>query len=325
LPIVLFSSTHQRAVLDVVKDKPNIITSFAKPIISGYVEREGSVQALTEAVKRGLDLHEMRVAWKAIIESTNWGRPPSFEVAVANEFVVFNDTASGTLPWRRKGGLSLMRRRHATAVIPQLTGEHLIRRLAEYYRRYLMRGLFFDFISVPFEFLEGVVSGPAVQAVPSIRKSSSLSFSAELDLPNNCVCEALQNIRNRKDHGQVACEELPYWDYYEPYCGKIVVTLFLMWLDFIFRTGDSGNLHNWVVLNQKLENLLRKRYPTLPRIFTPKTLAGESVRWEDFAVYAMVSACKTGSEEAYRTGVAGQVISRRVEIALQKLVKLISA
>jgi len=218
-----------------------------------------------------------------------------------------------------------MRRRHAAPVIPKLTGDNLIRRLVEFYRRYLLRGLLFDFISIPFEFLEGVVSGPALQAEPHIPKSSGVSFSAELDLPNNCVCDAFQSIRNRKDHGQIASEALPYWDHYQPYCGKIVVTLFLMWLDFLFRTGGPGNLRNWGVLDQKMEALLRQRYPGIPHVFTAKTLPSEIVDWEDFAVYAMISACKMGSEQEYRAGVSGQVISRRVEIALQKLVKLISA
>lgn len=69
LPIILFSSTHQWDVLNMLKHRPNIITHFAKPLISGYGEEiklHDTVQSLVGAIQEALDLHEARIVWERI-------------------------------------------------------------------------------------------------------------------------------------------------------------------------------------------------------------------------------------------------------------------
>ena len=71
LPIVLFTSSHQRVVSEMLQDHPNIITSFVKPLISGYGEAispTDSVSDLENAIKKAIELHQVRIAWKRICE-----------------------------------------------------------------------------------------------------------------------------------------------------------------------------------------------------------------------------------------------------------------
>ena len=73
LPIVLFTSSHQRVVSEMLQDFPNIITSFAKPLISGYGEAispADSVKDLEDAIKKAIALYEARIAWKRICNIT---------------------------------------------------------------------------------------------------------------------------------------------------------------------------------------------------------------------------------------------------------------
>lgn len=64
LPIILFSSTRQRAVVEMLKDKPNIILEFTKPAIG--IDDADVLESLERAICRAIELHEMRIAWKRI-------------------------------------------------------------------------------------------------------------------------------------------------------------------------------------------------------------------------------------------------------------------
>jgi len=69
LPIVLFSSTHQRDVVDAFGNHPSIITTFAKPVMSGYASVRLDLQSASDldmALRRALRLHRMRVVWTHI-------------------------------------------------------------------------------------------------------------------------------------------------------------------------------------------------------------------------------------------------------------------
>ena len=71
LPIVLFTSSHQRVVSEMLQDFPNVITSFVKPLISGYgelISPEDSMSDLEDAIKKAIELHEARIAWKRICD-----------------------------------------------------------------------------------------------------------------------------------------------------------------------------------------------------------------------------------------------------------------
>jgi hypothetical protein len=71
MPIVLFSSTQSRALIDLFRPFPNIITSFSKPAITGYSREDHLAirlagDRLRAAVKKGLQLHEKRFVWEIL-------------------------------------------------------------------------------------------------------------------------------------------------------------------------------------------------------------------------------------------------------------------
>ena len=69
VPIVVFSSTHQQEVLHAFQERPNIVTSFSKPIVTGYASGDAGATALDELLRSILEairLHRIRPVWEAI-------------------------------------------------------------------------------------------------------------------------------------------------------------------------------------------------------------------------------------------------------------------
>lgn len=69
LPIILFSSTHQSNLMGLFDQYPNVISSFRKPIITGYDggdEERGVLSRLEAAIRRALEFHEARGIWLRI-------------------------------------------------------------------------------------------------------------------------------------------------------------------------------------------------------------------------------------------------------------------
>lgn len=69
LPIILFSSSHQHEVARAFADRPNVIASFSKPIMTGYAHSEATSLAVDElvlAVTDSIRLHRVRPVWQAI-------------------------------------------------------------------------------------------------------------------------------------------------------------------------------------------------------------------------------------------------------------------
>jgi hypothetical protein len=71
MPIILFSSTQQKAVLGLLQPFPNIFTNFAKPTISGYSDQDANslesvVLSLRQDLSDALILHEKRFLWDLI-------------------------------------------------------------------------------------------------------------------------------------------------------------------------------------------------------------------------------------------------------------------
>ncbi|MCA1638229.1 MAG: hypothetical protein LC768_07825, partial [Acidobacteria bacterium] len=67
LPIVLFSSTHQRKLLELVSHRSSIITNFTKPILSEYGENDRAyvlIDNLQRALANAVHLHESRPIWE---------------------------------------------------------------------------------------------------------------------------------------------------------------------------------------------------------------------------------------------------------------------
>jgi hypothetical protein len=70
-PVIIFSSSQQRAVLDLFAPFPNIITSFSKPALTGYADDDLAsanrvVDRLIAATRQALLLHEKRLLWELI-------------------------------------------------------------------------------------------------------------------------------------------------------------------------------------------------------------------------------------------------------------------
>lgn len=71
LPIVLFSSSHQHEIAQAFSHRPNIITAFSKPIVTGYATADATssaVEDLVRALGEAARLHRLRPVWKAIVE-----------------------------------------------------------------------------------------------------------------------------------------------------------------------------------------------------------------------------------------------------------------
>lgn len=68
LPLVIFSSTHQRAVSELLVDRPNVTTRFMKPLVSGYREASPAetVIALRKATEHALDAAVIRAPWERL-------------------------------------------------------------------------------------------------------------------------------------------------------------------------------------------------------------------------------------------------------------------
>jgi len=95
LPILLFSSTRQQAVVDAISHRPGIITSFQKPVVSGYTEERSPhdyVVSLSDALTDALQLHEARCIWKRIVK-TDWKEYPPFRAAGSEKVAVVTENA----------------------------------------------------------------------------------------------------------------------------------------------------------------------------------------------------------------------------------------
>lgn len=73
LPIVLFSSTQQRSVFSLLKNRRNVITEFAKPVVGGYVAQLATrdyTSGFKRAIRHAKELHASRGVWQRIAALT---------------------------------------------------------------------------------------------------------------------------------------------------------------------------------------------------------------------------------------------------------------
>ncbi|MEQ1887496.1 MAG: hypothetical protein ABL967_20735 [Bryobacteraceae bacterium] len=69
LPIVIFSSTHQLEAVHAFADRPNVITCFSKPIVTGYAGAHAgaaAVDGLIQALQQAATLCRVRPVWRSI-------------------------------------------------------------------------------------------------------------------------------------------------------------------------------------------------------------------------------------------------------------------
>jgi hypothetical protein len=224
LPIVLFSSTHQRDVTELLAHRPNIITKFAKPILTGYgeVQRPSmEIVKLTCALNKAINLHEARGVWE---------RLPA---------IAWNDCARpwftlGSDPYNRPGG---------TIVQPRIEGDRLKKFFAYCYEHYLQGEAYYDFASAPFEFIEGVL--------PNLLTDPALDDAFRLDdTIRNQPGFALKNMRHRKAHGYAG---RPRYEKESEEWRMATILEFQIWLDFIRDEQLTDNAASQLVLKSELE------------------------------------------------------------------------
>lgn len=311
LPILLFSSTHQRTLLASVSHRPNIIVSFTKPILSGYGEEDTPARLarnLGKAFAAALELHESRPIWRRIA-GTEWRSTPVFEIAWAaggGKTTVYNSPVTSWPPeaQRTSGGQQP----------PKLKGKRLQVTLADHYRHYIEDANYYDYASVPWEIIEGSLIPDKFLDSPF---NSNPQFSLEPGLSaKNHVAELLRHIRNKKTHGQArppsgAAEFAEY--------RFAALLAFMFFLDFLndetVPPGRGAGRSLW-----ELSAYLRMRYPHLRnrsnKPLKPKFLtANRRVGWLDFVVY---TACHSAQAATTPNG-ATSFLSEMTQDAVREL------
>jgi hypothetical protein len=294
LPILLFSSTHQREVIDPLNRRSNIVTLFSKPLLSGYGEAraaQGLIQDLREALRQSLRLHEARIIWKRI-ESAHWkGRPP---------FKVNDRWENGFLV--KEGYNTVSTARAHDPHIP--TGDaDLSILLGRLYRHYILDEKYYDFSSVPYELIESALTPVEV---------TQRFYNPELELidditeeggSRNQMARALQCLRNRKAHGHAPrphtlCEQEDW--------RHASILAFLLLLDYITSASCSvpqeegllqgGVTDLWRHLRQHYSGELgecRHQWEPDPR----KLGALNALPWLEFVLYTLVWTLKKACQE----------------------------
>jgi len=315
LPIVLFSSTHQRALLASVSHRPNIIVSFTKPILSGYGEDDTPAhlaQNLTKAFATALELYESRPIWRQIVR-TDWRSTPVFGISWPSgdgKTTIYNSPVTSWPPAAQRifGGLQP----------PKLKGKRLQVTLADHYRHYIEDANYYDYASVPWEVIEGSLIPDKFLDNPF---NSNPQFSLEPDLSaRNYVAELLRHIRNKKTHGQ-ARSPSGSSEFREYRLAALVA--FMFFLDFLNNeavTSDQG-------ISKSLGELsayLRMRYPHLRnrsnKPLKPSVLtADRRVSWLDFVAY---TACYS-AQAATSPDRATRFLSEKTQCAVRELSSLL--
>ena len=85
LPIVIFSSAQRRETAHLLMCAPNIVSTFAKPLVDGRVRAldEEPIRLLHEAWTRALVLHEARAAWDRLCRIGNLVKQGSAKIEVS--------------------------------------------------------------------------------------------------------------------------------------------------------------------------------------------------------------------------------------------------
>lgn len=300
LPIVLFSSTHQREVIERVSHRPNIITTFAKPLLSGYelTQRSGEyLERLAAALRRASRLHEARGVWERLCAAT-WAWDPPFQMFKSPKGP---DTGTIRQTFNTPDGIPQP---------PNLRGDDLRRILALRFRISLTGENYFDFAAAPYEMIEGALT-PDGDDLPMLNSDDQRACSFSVLGPlhsggsrRNELASALAYLRHRRAHGYVlppaSTSEREAWR-------KTTILEFLLLLDYIqasdgrFPHGD-GRWH----VRQKLWKLIQENCPradgkgqsagTLPP-WSSVLVARCDIPWPVFVVYAVTEAVEKGQRE----------------------------
>lgn len=279
VPIVLFSSTRQRRLLELLDSAPNIITTFAKPAMTGAAPEmspEDAALSLLASLRSALRLHESRCIWKRLLD-LNWAtNMPSIETwdrTTPRGQAVYAKSVYAWKPGER----------------PRPDGEKLRELLAEIYVHYFGGGLFFDFLSIPWELIEGALTPESLLTDPNV-SGTGFAFPTvarwRATEPRSQAALAIELIRHRKAHGH----ERPSGAFHDADDYRIgAIILFLFLLDFI--EGATCKAEPVQIQVADFSGFLVSRHPHLPRGCEPRNLtADESVPWTDVIAYTFLIA-----------------------------------
>jgi cold shock CspA family protein len=324
LPIVLFSSTRQQAIIEAVAHRPNVITSFRKPVISGYGEEMSAcdfVAALSDAIADALRLHEARCIWNRVFRA-EWTHQPVFEAKgrESGELEVYNlpqNTSLKEHPWKEK-----LRVKSRGSRPPYIQGKDVTRYpgalrafLAQHFTRYIASSRYFDYISVPSELFEGALVPSRILERPWL---SNAEFALPRDLDSrNEIPRVLRNIRNKKAHGFVS-----------PPDGKeerekhrlASILVFLLFLDFIEEVSEPENQSKVL---KELRDHLRSSYHHLRNFggtLKPYHLINDTkVGWLEVVAFAASYA----GEKTTDPDTDQVFLSKKVITAIHRLAELV--
>jgi len=201
-PIILFSSSHQRAVSEMLHHRRNIITSFAKPMISGYGERipmTRSIYNLAHAVNKALDLHEARIVWERICAwHTNVVQDNNGRLSVTGDvkWQSPRDRGNGWHRRTRKDGSEY----YVTDPIEFKFTEDDCLRLADLFETYIVGELFYEFMPCCWAFLErnirenaeGLLGGDVERLYLQIKRNDATAAN---------LARLLREFRDKTLHG----------------------------------------------------------------------------------------------------------------------------
>lgn len=217
LPIVLFSSTHQRAVIEMVAHRPNIITDFSKPLLGNQLqitEAENLLEDLRGALEKAIKLHEERIIWERIVSL----------ISGAPEFYI--EDKRGIKSFFNQLPLN-------TAIDYPLTAEEIKKQLGYYFQHYILRAAYFDFVSIPWEFIEG-----GLTKKNSVNNRFDVTDIAHMNVsPKNGGGLLLKQLRHKKAHGDLTDLLSSLHSKHEDWrCFSILE--FLVFIDFLEQSSD---------------------------------------------------------------------------------------
>jgi len=231
LPIVLFSSTHQRAVIEMVAHRPNIITDFSKPLLGNQLqitEAENLLENLRGALEKAIKLHEARIIWERIEKLDT--KAPEFYIAGEKDGV--KNTIKST--YNRLG---------VDAIDYPLSPEEVRKQLGYYFQHYILRAAYYDFVSIPWEFIEGGLTKGLDKAKVKINSRDRLDVTwldgdTLIGYPKNGGALLLKQLRHKKAHGDLTDllgslhSNIEYWRFFS-------ILEFLVFIDFLEQADDA--------------------------------------------------------------------------------------
>lgn len=240
LPIVIFSSTHQRKLVELLAHRRNIITCFSKPIPSEYGSSwraDEDLRSLHDALEMAVRFHEDRLLWLRLNQLKGWGRPlPTITVRDR----VLHNAASAPADYSV-----------GPTQEPRCDGELLRRTLAGYYVKYVQENAPFDFASLCWELTEASFVPDSVLISD---KPSRFRLAPEFDR-RGYVGSLSHRLRNKKAHGFFRASESSERD-------RIAMIIsFMVFLDFVEGKQSKHSVEVREV--EKLTAYLKNKYPQL--------------------------------------------------------------